>query len=341
MKSLIYGYGITGKSFERYLLKRNIDYDIYDENISNYSSNKDFSKYSKIYCSPGIPREKFKLLKETHDVLTDLDIFFHEDNSIKIGITGTNRKSTTCFHLSQLISQKDSVNLIGNIGKPMLDKINNGKKYSIIELSSYQLDKMSNNHLDYGVLLNIAPDHLDYHKSFEDYQYAKEKILSAKKTSFESDPYNLFEWITEKKSKKIELKNLPYRFEFITKNIVNDSKSTNSDSLLYAIKEANSFFQVDNYSLIVCGNPAKELFAKITIEGPQEIIVFGHHRKDIKRCLTHKKILEFVNLNESLLYLKDRQNIVFSPGYPSGKDYINFEERGAHFNFLIKEVLGD
>ena len=85
----------------------------------------------------------------------------------------------------------------------------------------------------------------------------------------------------------------------------------------------------------------KELFAKITIEGPQEIIVFGHHRKDIKRCLTHKKILEFVNLNESLLYLKDRQNIVFSPGYPSGKDYINFEERGAHFNFLIKEVLDD
>jgi len=57
--------------------------------------------------------------------------------------------------------------------------------------------------------------------------------------------------------------------------------------------------------------------------------------------LTHKKILEFVNLNESLLYLKDRQNIVFSPGYPSGKDYINFEERGAHFNFLIKEVLDD
>ena len=32
MKSLIYGYGITGKSFERYLKKQNIEYDIYDEN---------------------------------------------------------------------------------------------------------------------------------------------------------------------------------------------------------------------------------------------------------------------------------------------------------------------
>ena len=64
MKSLIYGYGITGKSFERYLLKRNIDYDIYDENILKYSSYKDFSKYNKIYCSPGISRDKFKLLKK-------------------------------------------------------------------------------------------------------------------------------------------------------------------------------------------------------------------------------------------------------------------------------------
>ena len=341
MKSLIYGYGITGKSFERYLLKRNIDYDIYDENILKYSSYKDFSKYNKIYCSPGISRDKFELLKKTYDVLTDLDIFFHEDNSIKIGITGTNRKSTTCFHLSQLIAQNESVNLIGNIGKPMLDEINNGKKYSIIELSSYQLDKMSNNYLDYGVLLNIAPDHLDYHKSFEEYQYAKEKILNAKKFSFESDPYNLFKWITGKKSKKIELKNLPYRFEFISENIVNDSKSTNSDSLLYAIKEANSLFKEDNYSLIVCGNPAKELFSKIIIKGPQEIIVFGHHREDIQKCLIHKKILEFVDLKESLIYLKDKQNIVFSPGYPSGKDYINFEERGAHFNFLVKEVFSD
>ena len=42
MKSLIYGYGITGKSFERYLIKKNIDFDIYDINISDYSSNIDF-----------------------------------------------------------------------------------------------------------------------------------------------------------------------------------------------------------------------------------------------------------------------------------------------------------
>ena len=44
----------------------------------------------------------------------------------------------------------------------MLDFINNDKKYSIIELSSFQLDKMMKNDLDYGVLLNIDLDPVSY-----------------------------------------------------------------------------------------------------------------------------------------------------------------------------------
>jgi UDP-N-acetylmuramoylalanine-D-glutamate ligase len=49
----------------------------------------------------------------------------------------------------------------------------------------------------------------------------------------------------------------------------------------------------------------------------------------------------FSSLKESLMYLKDTENILFSPGYPSGKDYKNFKERGAHFNLTVKEVLDD
>jgi UDP-N-acetylmuramoylalanine--D-glutamate ligase len=151
----------------------------------------------------------------------------------------------------------------------------------------------------------------------------------------------LYEWITGKKSKKLELQNLPLRFEFIKKNIVNDSKSTNSNSLFYAIKEANFIFNENNYSLIMCGDPSKELYIKINIKGPREVIVFGDHRDEIQKCLTHKKVQVFRGLKESLIYLKGKENILFSPGYPSGKDYINFEERGAHFNLLVKEVLDD
>ena len=91
----------------------------------------------------------------------------------------------------------------------------------------------------------------------------------------------------------------------------------------------------------MCGDPSKELYTKINIKGPREVIVFGDHRNEIQKCLTHKKVKLFCGLKESLIYLKGKENILFSPGYPSGKDYRNFEERGSHFNLLVKEVMYD
>ena len=64
-------------------------------------------------------------------------------------------KSTCCYHLHQLLENSQ---LVGNIGTPVLDKINSCS-YSIIELSSFQLEKVKKLKLDFGVLLNIAPDH--------------------------------------------------------------------------------------------------------------------------------------------------------------------------------------
>ena len=194
MRSLIYGYGETGKSFERYLNKQNKDFDIFDDNIGKYNQELDLKSYDEIFCSPGIERNIFKNLhNQNKNVFTDLDIFFKEDTSIKIGITGTNRKSTTAYHLSQLFERYDSANLIGNIGNTMLDYINNDKSFSIIELSSFQLDKMRSNKLDFGILLNLDIDHLDYHGNLASYEKAKKRILMAKqKISYETDPYKLF-----------------------------------------------------------------------------------------------------------------------------------------------------
>ncbi len=344
MKSLIYGYGITGKSFERYLQKKNLEFDIFDSNISKFKNIEPLEEYDYIYCSPGVPRSVFKLLKSKSNILTDLDIFFREDTSIKIGITGTNRKSTTCFHLYQLFKSQNIVNLIGNIGNPMLDSINNGKKYSIIELSSFQLDKMSVNELDFGILLNIAEDHLDYHGSFEDYKRTKKKVLNSKKFLKTEDPYEIFEWITGSKAQNQTFKDLPYRYQKISNSIINDSKSTNMHSLQYAIELANKGFQNKNYVLITCGNPEKERFSKVSLDGPEEVLICGNHRKEISECIqnTNKKI--FLNLRKALDHIKQQKNIkniLFSPGYPSGSDYRNFEERGKNFNLLVEEIFNE
>jgi len=344
MRSLIYGYGETGKSFERYLNKKNKEFEIFDNNIGAHKRKLDLKNFDKIFCSPGIPRTTFqKLSKENKNVFTDLDIFFNEDKSIKIGITGTNRKSTTAFHLQQLFEDYDSANLIGNIGNPMLDFINNNKKFSIIELSSFQLDKMKKNKLDYGILLNIDVDHLDYHGSIKSYEDAKKKILLAKNTiSNELDPYKLFQWITKTKSKEIKLKNLPFRYETVYKNIINDSKSTNSHSLSYALEKARDSFKGSKYVLIVCGDTKKESNSLINIEGPEKVFIFGAHAKNINKCLHHPKKIIVDSLSEVFEIINqdiDHKNILFSPGYPSGDDFKNYIERGEFFNLQVKKHL--
>ena len=345
MKSLIYGYGETGKSFERYLTNKNLEFEIFDENISKYNKRFYLSDFDQILCSPGIPKSTFEeIIKENNNVLTDIDIFFNDDKSTKIGITGTNRKSTTAFHLHQLFEDYRSSNLIGNIGKPVLDFINNNKDYSIIELSSFQLEKMKVNCLDYGVLLNIDIDHLDHHGNFESYKAAKEKILLAKKSiSNITCPYELFEWITNHAAKKINFKNLPFRFEMISENIINDSKSTNFHSLSYALDETKHIFHSE-YILIVCGDPAKEQNREIIIDGPKAIYIFGYHAKEIYKCISHKNKYCFNNLEDVFEFIqknKFSQNILLSPGYPSGRDYKDFNERGEAFNRYAQNYINE
>ena len=67
MKSLIYGYGETGKSFERYLTNKNLEFEIFDENISNYNKKFNLNDFDQILCSPGIPKSTFEeIIKENN-----------------------------------------------------------------------------------------------------------------------------------------------------------------------------------------------------------------------------------------------------------------------------------
>jgi len=358
MKSLIFGYGITGRSFARYLTEKGIDFDIYDEEVEDASvfwqlpDREKLKSYEMVYLSPGINIKKIYPNGEFDQIpyLTDLDIFFQEDSSYKIGITGTNGKSTFCHHLNQILAAGvlNGSQLIGNIGKPVLDNINTGRAYSIIELSSFQLEKVKEIKLDLGVLLNIAPDHIDHHGSFKEYSRVKNRIKESKVFKEESDPRKIWSIITGRHHSEVQgivFVNLPHRFERVNYPFINDSKATNLAALEFALNKMD-----ESYYLILCGDPNKEQYKNYRIIGPKKVFIFGAHAREIYKRISHpKKILLHNNnleyamhsiKNDEDLY-KSQYGILFSPGHPSGNDYNHFEERGDHFKQLVQEIFFD
>jgi UDP-N-acetylmuramoylalanine--D-glutamate ligase len=143
---------------------------------------RSLGQHEVIIKAPGIPYTHPALLSaESRGALvtSQLEIFFELfDRRRTIGVTGTKGKSTTSSLLYQILitAGMDAV-LCGNIGEPPLSKIKEAAPDTlfVLELSSYQLERLRTSpHI--AVLLNIVPEHLDYHRDFSAYVSAKENI---------------------------------------------------------------------------------------------------------------------------------------------------------------------
>ena len=190
MKSLIFGYGLTGQSVERYLIRNNIDYLIYDDSreiVKNIDETKlfksqDINSIDQVIISPGVrPDNDLVLDFEARKIpiRTDIDIFASRYEGDIIGVTGTNGKTTFVSVLSNFLNSNGMQTITaGNVGTSPLDLPVEKYDYVILELSSYQLHYTSSLKLDLAVIINIYPDHVDWHNDFLNYATAKLKILS-------------------------------------------------------------------------------------------------------------------------------------------------------------------
>ena len=192
-KILIYGLGLSGKSCLKYLIKKNY-ITVFDDNKSLKNvKNKSFflnkkkiikKKFDYIVLSPGIDIKNCRLRKYLNKnkkkIITELDVFYSiYSKNVKITITGTNGKSTTCSMLYEIFKlNKIDVRLVGNIGNPpLLEKKINDKTIFIIEASSYQIFYSKYFKTDYAVILNLSVDHLERHGSMDSYAKAKLKLI--------------------------------------------------------------------------------------------------------------------------------------------------------------------
>ena len=134
-------------------------------------------------------------------VLTsEMEVFFEVCPCPKIAVTGSDGKTTTTTIIAELLKRAGkTVHLGGNIGHPLLAETGKMKPedVAVLELSSFQLMTMTHSpHI--AVVTNLAPNHLDVHKDFQEYIDAKENIFthqSAKDIAvFNADnPYTLEE----------------------------------------------------------------------------------------------------------------------------------------------------
>lgn len=236
-KIAILGYGREGKSSLQFLLKIGIspkDITILDgaQKIEWLAANFEYltktfdihpdfnlifgekyldtlKTFDLIIKTPGISLYNSKIYPHKHKITSQAQIFFDYYQGKIIAVSGTKGKSTTTTLIYETLKHAGkNVQLVGNIGNPVLDylDINNPAtqkdNYVVFEVSSYMLEWLNKKNY-ISILLNIYSDHIDWHEGFDNYKNAKLNILKGSK-------YNLLrdEVIEKYDFSKQELKTL-------------------------------------------------------------------------------------------------------------------------------------
>jgi len=137
---------------------------------------------TEVIKSPGIP-DKAPIIKKLQQqkipVISEIEFAGRYTHAKMICITGSNGKTTTTMLLYHILIKAGlNVGLAGNVGQSLaLQVANSPCDYYVVELSSFQLDGMSEFKADIAILLNITPDHLDrYDYNFQNYIDSKFRI---------------------------------------------------------------------------------------------------------------------------------------------------------------------
>lgn len=158
--------------------KNNFDFLKNDVNVKfisgeNYLNN--LEQYDIIIKSPGISFANIDVSKFRDKISSQMQLFMQFFNNYTIGITGTKGKSTTSSLIYTILKEqnKDCL-LLGNIGKPIFEYIDdiNENTILVLEMSAHQLEFMTYSP-NVSILLNVFEEHLDHYKSYEDYILAK------------------------------------------------------------------------------------------------------------------------------------------------------------------------
>ncbi len=143
-----------------------------------------FRRQDLIVVSPGVPLSTPELVQVRRlglPIIGELELAARFLKGKVLAITGSNGKTTTTTLCGEIFSAAALNPLVaGNIGLPVIDVVDRSTDagWSVLEVSSFQLETTESFHPHVAVILNITPDHLDRHGTFENYVAMKEKIFA-------------------------------------------------------------------------------------------------------------------------------------------------------------------
>jgi UDP-N-acetylmuramoylalanine--D-glutamate ligase len=141
-----------------------------------------FRRQDLIVVSPGVPQTTPELMQVRAmgmHIVGELELGAQFLQGEVIAITGSNGKTTTTSLLGEILKADGRPTLVGgNIGRPVTEMVaeSTPESWSVLEVSSFQLETIETFKPKIALVLNVTPDHLDRHGSFESYAAAKARI---------------------------------------------------------------------------------------------------------------------------------------------------------------------
>jgi UDP-N-acetylmuramoylalanine--D-glutamate ligase len=199
-RTLILGAGVTGIAVARSLAKRGALVSIADDHVSEvdgfsvaHPNSFDVKNFDSVVVSPGWKSDHpliSKAISSGIRITNEIDLAWSlradlAPNQRWIALTGTNGKTTT-VEMTAAILREGGIPAIacGNVGTTVLESVESSENYDVLvlELSSFQLHWLREATFIATAILNIAPDHVDWHGDFDSYAAAKMSILDRTST---------------------------------------------------------------------------------------------------------------------------------------------------------------
>jgi len=136
-----------------------------------------------VVISPGVPTNTIPARyvdRRDGEVIGEVELAFRFLKGRIVGITGSNGKTTTTSLIGEILKNAGIVTQVGgNIGTPLLSlaETSTDETWTVVELSSFQLETIRDFRPNIALCLNVTPNHLDRYDSFTDYAAAKHRIF--------------------------------------------------------------------------------------------------------------------------------------------------------------------